>query len=29
MADIYIDDKCLEFGNLNSQNNTLKFLKNL
>lgn len=29
MADIYIDDKCLEFGNLNSQNNTLKFLKKL
>ena len=29
MADLYIDDKCLEFGNLKSQINTIKFLKNL
>ena len=29
MADIYIDDKCLEFGKLNSQINTLKLLKKL
>ena len=29
MADIYIDDKSLEFGNINSKKNTLKFLKEL
>ena len=29
MADIYIDDKCLEFGNLISRKKSLKFLKKL
>lgn len=29
IADIYIDDKCLEFGNMNSRKNSLKFLKKL
>ena len=29
MADIYIDDKSLEFGDMNSKKNSLEFLKKL